>query len=151
MFIYICVRYTVYIYMRDCLVCVCLKEREWGLWSNRLLKHIHIVKISSCLTCPENLWSRAGGQARAQLMVVSVLKVLAAQTPVRMAHPPQPVVPRAAAAKRSGCCASLWQVTAGLPLPRPPLPLLSWLLLLCHAPGAAAVRLTSETSSVAGV
>lgn len=50
------------------------------------------------------------GQARAQLMMVSVLKVLAAQTPVLTAHPPQPVVPRAAAARKSGCCANLWQV-----------------------------------------
>lgn len=43
-------------------------------------------------------------------MMVSVLKVLVAQSPVHMAHPPHPVVPRVAAARRSGCCASLWQV-----------------------------------------
>lgn len=52
--------------------------------------------------------------------MVSVLKVVAAQKPTLTVPPPGPAAPRAAPARRYGCCASLGQVT-----PRPAQPCLT--------------------------
>lgn len=97
-------------YIYACLPCVRIWDRERQVSSQRDLR-LEYGLDSLLLDRPRDP-SRTGGQARAQLTMVSVLKVLAAQTPVLTAHPPQPVVPMAAAARKSGYCANLWQVTS---------------------------------------